>query len=333
MKRVGFLFDQAFTYESLYQAWLDASQGKRSRRATLEFSRNLAGNLDMLYQELHSGQYQPQPYHVFKVYEPKERLIYAPAFRDLVVQHAIYRLTYPIFNASFIDHSFACRTGKGTHAAADYAHAALRATPADSYLLQMDIKRFFYHIDRGILRQQIERKIKDRRFVDVMMQFAKYDSPVGIPIGNLLSQMYALIYLNPLDHFAKRVLKAKWYCRYVDDFIIFGGSRDDQRNALSNVVVFLKDTLNLELSHYSLHKIKRGINFVGYRTWQRVRFIRKHSLFNFSRAVKSERRDSIISILGHSRRTGSFRYLMNTLQIQKPALHKQLPKPWREVIA
>ena len=333
MKRVGYLFEQAFTYQSLYQAWVDASQGKRSRRATLEFSRNLAGNLDMLYQELHSGQYQPQPYHVFKVYEPKERLIYAPAFRDLVVQHAIYRLTYPIFNASFIDHSFACRTGKGTHAAADYAHAALRATPADNYLLQMDIKRFFYRIDRDILRQQIERKIKDRRFVDVMMQFAEYGQPVGIPIGNLLSQMYALIYLNPLDHFAKRILKAKWYCRYVDDFIVFGGTRDEQLGVLSKIVRFLQETLNLELSHYSLHKIKRGINFVGYRTWQRVRFIRKHSLFNFSRAVRAGQRDSIISILGHSRKTGSFRHLMAVLLETKPALYWQTPKEWRDVVA
>lgn len=332
MKRVGFLFDQAFTYESLYQAWLDASQGKRSRRATLEFSRNLAGNLDMLYQELQTGQYRPQPYHVFKVYEPKERLIYAPAFRDLVVQHAIYRLTYPLFNASFIDHSFACRTGKGTHAAADYAHAALRASAADSYLLQMDIKRFFYRIDRDILRQQIERKIKDRRFVDVMMQFAEYGQPVGIPIGNLLSQMYALIYLNPLDHFAKRTLKARWYCRYVDDFIVFGGTRTEQLDWLLRIKDFLKNTLNLELSHYSLHKIKRGVNFVGYRTWQRVRFIRKHSLFNFTRAVQAECLPSLISLLGHSRRTGSFRHLMTTLNEQKPALYLQLPKQWREAL-
>lgn len=222
MKRIGHLFEQAFTPDALYQAWEDASHGKRGKCATLEFSRNLGHNIDALHQELHAGTYRPQPYTEFKVFEPKERTIFAPAFRDLVVQHAIYRLVYPIFNVGFIDQSYACRIGKGTHAAADYAQAALRACPPDSYILQLDIRKFFYSIDRTVLAVQIARKIKDRRFVAVMMQFAEYGQPKGIPIGNLLSQLYALIYMNPLDHFIKRVLKAGRYCRYVDDFVIFG---------------------------------------------------------------------------------------------------------------
>jgi retron-type reverse transcriptase len=333
MKRVGHLFEKAFTHEALYQAWLDASHGKRNRRATLEFSRHLSRHLDALHDALHSGEYQPQPYHLFKVYEPKERLIYAPAFRDLVVQHAIYRLIYPLFNAGFIDHSYACRKGKGTHAAADYAHAALRASKADHYVLQMDIKRFFYTIDRTILRQQIERKIKDRRFVDVMMQFSEYGEPIGIPIGNLLSQVYALIYLNPLDHFIKRGLKAQRYCRYVDDFIVFGWTRERCVTALEKIKNYLRDELGLALSHYSLHKVRRGLNFVGYRTWQRVRFIRKHSLFNFTRAMTNDRPQSVISILGHARKTGSFRHLMATLQVRSPTLYETTPYRWRKVVS
>jgi retron-type reverse transcriptase len=149
------------------------------------------------------------------VHEPKPRTIYAPAFRDLVVQHAIYRLIYPVFNAGFVDTSFACRVGMGTHAAADYAQAALRRSAAESYFLQLDIRKFFYRIDRAVLRRQVERRIKDRRFVDLMMQFAEYGQPQGIPIGNLLSQLYALVYLNPLDHFVKRELGVRLYCRYV----------------------------------------------------------------------------------------------------------------------
>lgn len=203
MKRVGYLFERAFTLDALYQAWVDASAGKRGKRATLEFARNLAGNLDALHEAIHNGTYRPKPYKEFKVYEPKERIIFAPAFCDLVVQHAIYKLIYPLFNRTFIDQSYACRKGKGTHAAADYAQAAIRSSPPDSYILQLDIKRFFYSIDRDVLRAQIERQIKDARFVDVMMQFAEYGQPVGIPIGNLLSQTYALIYMSPMDHFIK----------------------------------------------------------------------------------------------------------------------------------
>ncbi len=325
MKRVGFLFEQAFTLEALYQAWIDASQGKRGKDATLEFSRNLGPNLDALHQELHSGTYRPQPYIVFPVKEHKKRIIYAPAFRDLVVQHAIYRLTYPLFNAGFIDQSFACRKGKGTHAAADYAQAALRRCAPDSYILQLDIKKFFYRIVRSALQKLLERKIKDKRLVAVMMLFAEYGEPFGIPIGNLLSQMFALIVLNPLDHFIKRVLKARLYCRYVDDFVIFGWPRERCVDALAKIKHFLATRLGLELSRYSLHKVKRGLNFVGYRTWRSTRFVRKHSLFTFTKAAKKAALQSVISVLGHAGRTASFRYLLSTLKEKHHDLFDRLP--------
>jgi hypothetical protein len=326
MKRHGFLFEQAFAPEALYQAWLDASKGKLSKRACLEFSRHLAGNLDSLHKELHSGTYKPQPYIKFTVYEPKERDIYAPAFRDLVVQHAIYRLIYPIFDATLIDQSFACRVGKGTHKASDYAQAALRAAPGGSYVLKMDIRKFFYRIDRAILQRLLARKIKDARLLRVMMQFADYGQPVGIPIGNLLSQLYALVYLNPLDQFIKRSLGAKRYCRYVDDFVIFGWTRAQCCQALAAVKQFLASTLGLEISRYSLHPLARGLNFVGYRTWRATRFIRKHSLRCFTRAARRGKLQSVISILGHARNTGSRLHLLTTLKERFNAIFNCLPQ-------
>jgi RNA-directed DNA polymerase len=313
MKRVGHLFEQAFTPDALYQAWVDASAGKRGKRATLEFGRNLSGNLATLHKALHDGTYTPKPYKEFKVYEPKERTIFAPAFCDLVVQHAIYKLAYPIFNRTFIDQSFACRKGKGTHAAADYAQAAMRSSTADSYILQLDIRKFFYSIDRAVLRTQIERQIKDKRFVGVMMQFAEYGQPVGIPIGNLLSQTYALIYMNPLDHFIKRDLGAKRYCRYVDDFVIFGWPRERCVEALAQIEAFVARELNLSLSRHSLHKCKRGLNFVGFRTWRSTRFVRKHSLYTFAQAAKAGNTEAIASCLGHALRTGSLRHMKTLL--------------------
>lgn len=314
MKRVGHLFEQAFTPDALYQAWIDASAGKRGKRATLEFGRNLSANLNALHTALHDGTYKIKPYKEFKVYEPKERTIFAPAFCDLVVQHAIYRLVYPIFNRTFIDQSYACRKGKGTHAAADYAQAALRSSAPNSYILQLDIKRFFYSIDRAVLRTQIERQIKDKQFVDVMMQFAEYGHPVGIPIGNLLSQTYALIYMNPLDHFIKRELGAKRYCRYVDDFVIFGWPRERCVAALVQIEAFIARELHLSLSRHSLHKCKRGLNFVGFRTWRSTRFVRKHSLYTFAKAIKTGNDEAIASCLGHALHTGSYRHMKNLLK-------------------
>src|ERR1035437_7699652 len=137
MKRVGFLFEKAFTMENMHQAYIDASKNKQGKRSCFQFSRRLGRNLERLYLALHNGSYRPQPYYTFMVYEPKPRQIFAPSFSDLVVQHAIYRIIYPIFNKTFIDQSFACRKGKGTHAAADYAQAAMQASPADSYTLKL----------------------------------------------------------------------------------------------------------------------------------------------------------------------------------------------------
>lgn len=328
MKRYGYLFEKAFSRENMYAAYLDASRGKRNKRACFNFERRLARNLDLLYTAIHKGTYRPQPYYSFTVYEPKERRIFAPSFADLVVQHAIYRVIYPIFNPTFIDQSFACRKGKGTHKAADYAQQSLRKSPKGSYTIKLDIRRFFYSIDRSILRTQIERKIKDKRFVEMMMLFAEYGEPVGIPIGNLLSQTYALIYLNPLDQFAKRELKARRYCRYVDDFIIFGVSRAECLNALERIKGFIAG-LGLELSKYTIAPIRRGINFVGYRTWASRRFIRKHSVFKFHRAARKSKLDSLASTLGHARRTHSLRSLIRFLWRNHHELYRSLPKVYK----
>lgn len=326
MKRHGHLFEQAFTRQMLHQAYLDAARSKLTRRACYEFGRCLGSNLDALFRELQSGDYRPRPYHTFMVHEPKPRLIYAPAFRDCVVQHAIYRVVRPLFDSTFIDQSYACRPGKGTHMAADYAQEALRAIPSDSYVLKLDIRRFFYRIDRQVLRRLIERKVKDRRFVDIMMLFADHGEPLGIPIGNLLSQLYALIYLNPLDHYIKRDLKVDRYCRYVDDFVLFGLERPEAMEYKRRIVQFLDERLHLELSRATLAKARHGINFVGYRTWASKRFIRRRSLYNFRRAIRLGRLDSAVSIIGHARHTHSMQHLLSTLQERDAALYQLLPE-------
>ena len=103
MKRFGNLFDLCFTEENLYQAFLNARKGKRNKRACFEFEKSLGAELYKLRSELYDGSYEPRPYFTFTVQEVKPRTIYAPAFRDVVVQHAIYKIIYPIFNRSFID--------------------------------------------------------------------------------------------------------------------------------------------------------------------------------------------------------------------------------------
>jgi retron-type reverse transcriptase len=329
MKRIGFLFEKAFTLENLYQAYIDARKGKRDTPACFRFEIDLWHNLERLHTQLHNGTYQPKPYTRFKVYEPKERTIYAPAFKDLVVQHAIYRVVYPIFDKTFIHTSYACRKGKGAHKASDYTQKAMRQCRPEEYSLKLDIRKYFYSISRGILRRLIERKIKDKRFVDIMMAFADMETKIGIPIGNLLSQLYALIFLNPLDHFVKRVLKIKKYVRYVDDFILIGITRDQALSLRKKIITFLANTLSLSLSKSTIATIRRGINFVGYRTWQAKRFIRKFSLFKFRRKAAAGDQAAVASMLGHAKRTSS---LIRLFKIIKEIGHDlEIPKNYRRL--
>ena len=331
MKRKGHLFDRIFSEENLYFAYLDARRGKRKKRACFEFEINLGANLAALYKEIHNDEYKPKPYFKFIVHEPKERTIHAPVFRDIVVQHAIYRIIYGIFNRTFISTSFACRVGYGTHRASDYTQKALRAYDENLYTLKLDIRKFFYSINRNILRMLIECKIKDKRLINVMMLFTEKDGLLGIPIGNLLSQIYALIYLNPVDHFVKRVLKVKHYVRYVDDFILIGLTRGECLECRVRIVEFLRENLQLGLSKSTIQKVKRGVNFVGYRTWKNKRIIRKYSLYKFRKLVKRGKQESIVSLLGHAKRTNSLFYMLFFIKESPNVKTIRIPKSYKRI--
>ena len=130
MKRIGHLYERAFTPGALLAAFHAAARHKHGKRACFNFEKRLASNLDALHRELSDYSYRPRSYYSFMVYEPKPRRIFAPAFRDLVVQHAIYAVIGPIFERGFIDQSFACRIGFGTHKAADYRAGGTPGMPA-----------------------------------------------------------------------------------------------------------------------------------------------------------------------------------------------------------
>jgi len=136
------------------------------------------------------------------------------------------------------------------------------------------------------------------------------------------------IYLNPLDHYIKRELKIKYYCRYVDDFILFGLTHKQAIDYQQRIINYIDSNLSLELSKSTLAKASKGVNFVGYRTWSTKRFIRRRSLYNFKQAIKALKHDSIISILGHARKTHTLNFLLTKLR-ETYAYYLQLPKIYR----
>lgn len=329
MKRTGGLWPQITSTESLLQAYQCAATGKRSHRAAFEFGRNLGGNLTQLQDELDAGTYRPRPLNSFWVKDGrKPRLIEAPAFRDLVVQHAIYAVAAPVLERKYIATSFACRSGLGTHAAADWLQAAMRRAPSTAWVLHVDVRKFFYSIDRVTLAALLAKHIKCIRTLKAMALFAHRSTPAGVPIGNLLSQTFANVYLNSLDHHCKRSLGIKDYARYMDDSIMIAPDRATGLAWLASIRKHLA-ALDLEISHYSLNPIKRGADFVGFRTWRSGRFVRPSLISAIRSDARKGRMPSLISRIAMTLRTKSFHHTLNYLKEHHHALFVQLPQSHR----
>lgn len=287
MKRSRNLFENAFSIPSLISAFQTASKNKRRRSDYWDFYLNLASEIGALHREIKDGAYSPRPYRSFDVYEPKKRTIKAPAFRDLVVQFAIYRAIYDIFNRSFIDQVFSCRKGKGIHHARDYAIDAIKRSKKNSYIVKFDVHKFFYSIDHSIMKGLLRKKIDDDRMLKAMEMFVPDDEERGIPIGNLLSQLYSIIYMSEMDHFVKRELKVKKYCRYVDDFVCFDIEKSDVHDLIDKVESFLRTELNLTFSFVHVQKSSEPFNFVGFIVGKTRTKLRRMSRRRYRRAVRT----------------------------------------------
>ena len=114
-----------------------------------------------------------------------------------------------------------------------------------------------------------------------------------MPLGNLTSQFFANIYLNELDYFVKHQLKAKYYIRYVDDFIILSKSKEQLEKWKKEINEFLNTKLKIEL-HQDKSKIislSRGIDFVGFRNFYHHRLLRKRNIRKMIFKVKKYKED------------------------------------------
>ena len=244
MQSIKNIYEKIYDFENLHKAWEEARKGKRYRDDVLIFNRNYEEQLINIQNHLIYETYEVGKYHTFYVYEPKKRLIMSLPFKDRIVQWAIYRQLFPLYEKTFIFDSYACRKGKGTHKAADRLQYWLRQTerkPERYYYLKMDISKYFYRVDHDILLKILARRIKDQRLLNLLEKIINCESMnfglppgkepdevavsdrlsnKGMPIGNLTSQMFANIYLNEVDQYAKHELGLHYYIRYMDDIII-----------------------------------------------------------------------------------------------------------------
>jgi retron-type reverse transcriptase len=270
------LWDRFIDFENIYKAYRAAARGKRYRNEALDFKENLEDNLFSIISDLQGDSYLPLPLRQFYVKDPKRRLISAPAFRDRVVHHALVQIIEPIFEKRFVNDNFACRVGRGTHAAMRHLfHCAQLAkrTWGSYYVLKCDVTKFFPSVNHDVLKRIVRRSIRDKRIlrlIDVIIQ--SYESSgqdgTGIPIGALTSQLFANAYLDPMDHYLKETCQVRFYARYMDDFVILHADKAYLHDLLGKIEALLNNELSIHLNPKTgIFPGKHGIDFCGYRIW------------------------------------------------------------------
>lgn len=276
MKSYKNLYPQVCSLENVMAAARSAMQGKMSGHAAARFHARWETHAVRLHEELTTDTWRPGPYTYFDIHEPKLRRVAAAPFRDRVVHHVLE----PIFEKKFIEDSYACRKGKGTHAGVRRCAEFTRRFP---YVIKCDLRRYFPSIDHEILLQRIGRTIADPQVMTLVRQILDthddghrmewgedlFDCRVrrhGLPIGNLTSQFFANVHLDGFDHFVKQELAVKGYVRYVDDFLIFAESREQARTWGRQAREYLTERrMEIHPDKYRLCRTDReGADFCGF---------------------------------------------------------------------
>ena len=325
------LYDELCSYENLEFAFKKARQGKTLKLYVIAFESELEANLKQLQLELQSQTYKPRPLETFILRDPKTRKISKSDFRDRVIHHTVCNVIEHLFEKSFIPDSYANRKGKGAFKAIErfeyFARKVSRGFTRPCFVLKADICHYFDTVDHALLCSILEKKIKDKKVMELIRVILKnHKTPIegkGMPLGNLTSQFFANVFLNELDLFVKHKLKAKYYIRYVDDFVILHDDRNVLNNFKQEIDTFCTKNLSLQL-HPDKSKVLdlgNGIGFLGFRIYQHHKRVKKKNIKRFGRKMARQRRqfnewkidiekvvESFEGWLAHVSHANSFKY-------------------------
>ena len=270
------------------------------------FSGAVGEQLLALQLQLRDGQWRPGRYVHFRIHEPKQRLISAAPFADRVVHHALCHVIEPRFDAAFVPWSYANRVGKGTHRAVDRLQ---KLAQKHRWVLRLDIVRHFPSVDHAVLRELLWRRVPEpglRGLIDLILASGDgiHDAesvdglfpgddllalcrPRGLPIGNLTSQFWSNVYLDPLDKFVMRDLGITAYLRYVDDFALFDDDRGRLLAACERIVDFLARRLRLRVHDGSaqVQACAQGIPWLGFVVFPDHRRVKSRKVVQATRRL------------------------------------------------
>lgn len=336
MKSFKRLYSKISRLETIFLGWEEFRKEKTKKKDVLQFERHLEDNLFDLHRLLLKRRYKPGDYHGFWIKDPKLRLIHKANIVDRIVHHIVSTELERIYEPTFYAHSYSCRKNKGTHKGVIALHKMAmkvsRNNTKTCWALKCDIRKYFASINHKILLSILERKIKDKSYLNLLRliidsfhsdRTVDVSNKKGVPIGNLTSQHFANIYLNELDQFMKHNLKVKYYIRYADDFIMLSDSLEYLERLIQPLKEFLNKQLDLELYDEKIifRKFSSGIDFLGYvvfphhtlpRTKTKRRLIRiirsRIKDFKEGKISKETLNQVIQSYLGYLKHANSYKF-------------------------
>ena len=266
MKRKGNLYENVYKIENIMSAFDEVCRNTKSKHKVNRFKEFKCIYVTRIYNILKERKYVVGPYIHFTIYEPKKREIVSQGMIDKVVNHLVSRhLLYPALLPCLLDTNVASRSGLGMKAglkAVNEFHRKCKVKYGKYYILKCDVSKYFSSINKDILKEKIKRKIKDKEALKIIFDIIDSEKE-GLGIGNMTSQVFAIFYLNDMDHYIKEQLKIKYYVRYQDDFLLFHESKDYLKECFENLKKFLeKEKLTLN-NKSRLYTSNNNFTFLG----------------------------------------------------------------------
>ena len=274
-KGTALTYEEMCQFETLYKAYLTARKGKRNKAGTAQYEANALACTEKLSRLLLSKTYRPSKFEIFKVYEPKERDVQAPAFVDKVVLHAATdNILYDAITKGFIRDNYSSQKGKGTHDGLMRLKLQMvtyfrRYGTTEGIVVKGDIRHFFASIDHRKLKRALKRLFirrgLDMELYDLLCIYI--DASDGLPLGYQTSQLFALLFLDEFDHWIKEEKGCEFYGRYMDDFYIIVRTKEEARRLLAEIREFIAD-LGLELNQKTgIFPLRNGIDLLGFHSY------------------------------------------------------------------
>ena len=291
-------YDDIISVENLLLAWREFKRGKTQKKDVQEFEMGLMDNIFDIHRDLKEKTYTHGGYVAFKINDPKPRDIHKATVRDRLVHHLLYRELYGYFDRKFIYDSYSCRIGKGTHKAInrfrDFGKVVSKNNTRPCFVLKGDIRKFFANIDHILLKTILAKHIEDKellRLLDCIINSFNTEGKygVGLPLGNLTSQLLVNIYMNEFDQFVKHGLKVKYCIRYADDFVFLSEDNEYLESLVPQIAEFLETYLKLTLhpNKLFLKTLASGVDFLGWVHFQKHRVLRTATKRRMLSKIKS----------------------------------------------